>query len=277
MRKDDIKKKFDKLVLYEYTNLGDTIDEVGEDQVQYPMAGGDQGMGGDPMAGGDQGMMDTGMGGDPMAGGDPGVGGDPMAGGDPGMGGDPMAGGGGEEPASPPEGFSPQGVDQNAGLEGMGGDQQQNDEQPMNDTEEEVIDVDDLTDSQEKTEKKVDSLTDKFSSVISALKTIVKKIDDSDKRTSDLIANIKGEVEKRNPTPMQRLSMRSAQSAPYAISPETYMEKYAPENYSAEDDNNGADDPQYKITKADIDNFTNYGEIAREFKNKNSLRDIFGY
>jgi hypothetical protein len=79
-------------------------------------------------------------------------------------------------------------------------------------------------------------------------------------------------MEKRNPTPMQRMSMRSTKSAPYGMTPDEYMNNYAPDNYSPADDNNGADDPQYKITTDDINDFTNYDEVAREM---NDLRNIF--
>jgi hypothetical protein len=256
MNGKEFKDTFDRIALYEYTNLGDTVDEVGEEQPDTQAAPGmDDGME-------DPGMGDPGMGGDPgMA--DPGMG-------DPGMGGDPAQDG---EQATPPEGFAPQGIDQNAGIDGMGGQEQG--QEPSED--EEVIDVDDLTDSQEKTEKKVDALSDKFSDVIHALKGIMQKIDASNERVDTLFNNVKKEVELHNPTPMQRLTMRSAKSSPYSMTPNEYMNNYAPDNYSADDDNNGADDPQYKITKDDIDNFTNYQAVANDFKDKNDLRNIFGY
>ena len=61
------------------------------------------------------------------------------------------------------------------------------------------------------------------------------------------------------------------------MTPNEYMNNYAPENYSDADDNNGADDPQYKITKGDIDDFTDYSSIANEFNGKMGLKDILGY
>ena len=76
---------------------------------------------------------------------------------------------------------------------------------------------------------------------------------------------------------MQRMSMRSTKSAPYGMTPNEYMNNYAPDNYSDESDNNGADDPQYKITKSDIDNFRDYNSIAKEFGGNMGLHDILGY
>ena len=294
MTKMNINEAKTKLRRYlnEYTSFVDDVSEVDNDQ--NAMGGApDAGMGGDPNAmggapaggmGGDPGMMgsdpNAGMGGDPgMMGGDPNaMGGDPNAmGGDPNaMGSNPNTGGA----ATPPEGFSPQGIDQNSGMEGMGADT--NAEMPQGEEgpgpEDDVVEIDDLTDAQEETEKKVDALTSKFEKVITSLDGIVKKISDIDTHTNEYLGSLKGEMEKRNPTPMQRLTMRSTKSSPYSMTPNEYMNNYAPENYSDDSDNNGADDPQYKITKGDIDDFVDYNSIAKDIANKKiGLKDIFGY
>ena len=107
---------------------------------------------------------------------------------------------------------------------------------------------------------------------------IEKRISDIDTHTNQYLGALKGEMEKRNPTPMQRLTMRSTKSAPYGMTPNEYMNNYAPDNYSDESDNNGADDPQYQITKDDIDKFTDYQSIANDIRNnKLDLKDIFDY
>ena len=282
MDKKEYIKKFKRCIL-EYTSPAGAFDvsEEGEDDM---MQGGDPSMGGaDPSMGGDPGMGGD-MGGDPNA-----MGGDPNA-----MGGDPNAAGG---EATPPEGFQPQGVEQGAPMDGMGGDP--NAQGGMDPTmggapnamgdpsmggdpnamggDDEVIDVDDLTDSQEETEKKVDALSGKFERLMSSLDNLEKRISDIDTHTNEYLGKLESEFEKRNPTPLQRMSMRSTKSAPYGMTPNEYMNNYAPENYSDADDNNGADDPQYKITKGDIDNFTDYNSIAKEFDGKLGLHDILGY
>ncbi len=294
MDKQEYMRKFKRCIL-EYTTPGGYVAEDGEDDMT---AGPDAGMGGAPDGGGmgAPGGADP-MGGDPMGGDPNAMGGDPNAmGGDPNaMGGDPNAAGGdpnamGGEQAPPPEGFQPQGVDPNAGLDGMGGPEQGQDPNAMGGDpnamggdpnaaggDDEVIDVDDLTDSQEETEKKVDALSGKFERLMSSLDNLEKRISDIDGHTNEYLAKLGTEIEKRNPTPLQRLTMRSTKSAPYAMTPDEYMNNYAPENYSPESDNNGADDPQYKITKGDIDNFTDYNSIAKEFDGKLGLRDILGY
>lgn len=259
--------------LVEYTNAGPSgvMAEAGDENQPDPMAGGDPAMGGapsgpDPMAGGDP-SMGGGM--DPaMGGGDPGMmGGDPSMGGgapqDPGMaGGDPSMEGG---EAQPPQGFSPQGEQ----PEQLGATP----ETDPNAEEEEVIDVDDLTDSQEETEKKIDALSDKFERLIGMLDGFEKQIDSSNERMETLRA----EIEKRNPTPVEKMSIRAKNSYPFNITPDEYwQDKEATSNYSPEDDNNGADDPVYQITKDDIDNISDWNAIYKSLDDKHdSLRDLF--
>ena len=292
-RLDEAKERFMQLV--EYTTLGSDVSEVENDPnamggdpnigagpgMDGGQMGGDPSMGGDPM-GGDQSMGGGPMGGDPM-GGDQSMGGDPM-GGDQSMGGGPIGGdtnmggdtemGAGQEP----QGFQPQGVEQNAGMDGMGSDDgnDTNDNQPGPDDD--VVEVDDLTDSQKETEKKVDSLSHKFEKLMSSLDGIEKRISDIDSHTNQYIGVLKGEMDKRNPTPLQRLSMRSTKSSPYSMTPNEYVNNYMPDNYSDADDNNGADDPQYKITKGDVDDFIDYNSIAKEIAQNNlGLKEILGY
>lgn len=272
---NEIKSNFRHLVEYVVTNHD--VEEVGEDP--NAMGGADPSMGGgDPNAigGADQSMS----GGDPnaMGGGDTNAmgGGDPNAmGGDPTMGGaDPNTMGGGQEP----EGFAPQGVDQGMAMDGMGGDHNAMGGGETPGPEDDVVEIDDLTDAQEDTEHKVDALTSKFERLMSSIDSIEQRINDIDAHTNQYLGSLKGEMEKRNPTPMQRLTMRSTKSSPYSMTPNEYMNNYAPENYSDESDNNGADDPQYKITKGDIDDFVDYNSIAKEIaNNKLGLKDILGY
>ena len=187
-------------------------------------------------------------------------------GGDASMGGEmPMNSGG-------VEGFNPQGGE----------------DMPMGDTmqpDDEVIDVDDLTQSQESAEKKIDAMNAKFEKLMGAVEVLVKQnaqrdreAAEAEKRAAEQQARLESELEKRIPTPQQRMTMRSTKSAPYAMTPNEYMNNYAPENYSDEDDNNGADDMQYQITKDDIDRFTDYNSIAKELDvDHQGLHDILGF
>lgn len=256
--------------ILEYTNLSASqMLEAGEEDMQQadPMAGGAEG-GMDPMAGGAEDGMN-----DPMTAGAEG-GMDPMAGGADGGMNDPMAGGaeGGVE------GFNPEGAD--VPMDGMGADMATDNSvpgaEPMQDGDE-VIDVDDLTKSQESAEKKIDKMNAKFEKLMGAVEVLVKQNAEREKAAAEQERRLAAEIEKRLPTPQQRMTMRSTKSAPYAMTPNEYMNNYAPDNYSPESDNNGADDEQYKITKGDIDSFTDYNSIAKELDIEHQgLRDILG-
>ena len=277
--------KYKRLVL-EYTNVAgafDVSEDGEEDMGSGPSMGGDPAMGGDSTMGGDPAMGgDSAMGGDPAMGGDSAMGGDPSMGGDPAMGGDPsMSGdpsmGGGPNGGQGAEGFNPEGGDPNMGLDGMGRQDSMNGGDTMQ-TDDEVIDVDDLTKSQEKAEEKIDKMNAKFEKLMGAVETLIKQNKERERQEAESAAQMKAELEKRIPTPQQRLTMRSTKSAPYSMTPNEYMNNYAPENYSDADDNNGADDMQYQITKDDIDRFTDYDSIANDLDIEHQgLRDILGF
>ena len=147
--------------------------------------------------------------------------------------------------AQPPDGFNPQ-VPQ---------DDMSN--IPMNDgmdsgiqPEDDVIDVSDLTDSQEETQEDVDKLDAKFDKVMKYLGQFEELIKSNDNKINDL----KAEFEKRNPTQVEKLSMQTANSYPFNQTPEEYWQnKEKTSNYSTEDDENGTKQGQYVITKNDID------------------------
>ena len=271
--------KYKRLVL-EYTNVAgafDVSEDGDEDMGGGPSMGGDPAMGGDSAMGGDPSMSgDPSMGGDSAMGGDPSMNSDPAMGGDPSMGGG-SAMGGGPNGGQGAEGFNPEGGDPNMGLDGMGGQNSMNGGDTMQ-PDDEVIDVDDLTKSQEKAEEKIDKMNAKFEKLMGAVETLIKQNKERDRQEAETAAQMKSELEKRIPTPQQRLTMRSTKSAPYSMTPNEYMNNYAPENYSDADDNNGADDMQYKITKDDIDRFTNYDSIANDLDIEHQgLRDILGF
>lgn len=263
-------KKY-KRCLYEYTNAAGSFDISEEgDEMEMPQ-------GGAPEGGMDQGMGQD-MGAMPGA-----EGGAPEGEMGPGMEQDmtPMPG---AEGGAGVEGFNPEG--QEGPMDGMGADAEG--EMPMGDTmqpDDEVIDVDDLTQSQESAEKKIDAMNAKFEKLMGAVEVLVKQnaqrdreAAEAEKRAAEQQARLESELEKRIPTPQQRMTMRSTKSAPYAMTPNEYMNNYAPENYSDEDDNNGADDMQYQITKDDIDRFTDYNSIAKELDvDHQGLHDILGF
>jgi len=227
----------------------------------------------DPAAGGAM------PGADPMAGGAaPGA--DPMAGGMPGA--DPNAAAGAAPAADPSAaaggvpGFDPQPVgkdeDPNATAE-ESFDEATPDNQD-GEEDEEVIDVDELVDGQKRNEDAISQLTDKFERFLEKFSEFQGEL----KSNAEFMKNLESEFEKRNPTSVEKLTMRSLQSKPFQETPEEYMENDAPENYSPEDDQNGVGEPRYTITRDDVRNATDYSSIAKTLRdNENStLKTLLG-
>ena len=140
--------------------------------------------------------------------------------------------------------------------------------------DEEVIDVDELVDGQKRNEDAITRLTDKFEDFLGKFQEFQGEI----KSNAELMTKLEDEMEKRNPTSLERLTMRSLQSKPFQETPEEYMKYDAPENYSPEDDNNGVGEPRYTITRDDIRNATDYTDIAKTLRdNENSsLKTLLG-
>lgn len=228
---------------------------------------------------------------DPAAGGAA-MGADPMAGGampaDPNAatGADPMAGGAAPAPGAGPNatqgvpGFDPQ-----VQPEGETGDvaatASESFDEATPDTgtegngeEEEVIDVDELVDGQKRNEDAISQLTDKFERFLEKFSEFQGEL----KSNAEFMKNLESEFEKRNPTSVEKLTMRSLQSKPFQETPEEYMENDAPENYSPEDDQNGVGEPRYTITRDDVRNATDYSSIAKTLRdNENStLKTLLG-
>ncbi len=224
---------------------------------------------------------------DPMTGAAPGA--DPMAGAAPGA--DPMTGG---APGADPTAGAAPGADPNAAQGVPGFDPQGEDTDPQataqesfdeatpdnegsgepGDENEEVIDVDELVDGQKRNEEAIDKLTDKFERFLEKFSEFQGEL----KSNAEFMENLQSEFEKRNPTAVEKLTMRSLQSKPFQETPEEYMENDAPENYSPEDDKNGVGEPRYTITRDDVRNATDYASIAKTLRdNENStLKTLLG-
>jgi hypothetical protein len=246
----------------EYTFYDSAIAEEEQDPNGGP--NGDmsqQGMGGQtpPMDGG-QGGDPNGMA--PMPQGDPNGG---MAQQD--MGGQmpPMDGGqsepnamGGEAPVDVPnamegEEMPPMGDDGN--IE----DVEMDTEQPGD----EVIDVDELTQSQETTEFKIDNVDDKLNKVLK----VISKFNDAIAANDQKIEDLKQEFAKRNPTAEETLNLRSLASYPFSERPDKYWENQQKEhpNYKVISDNDVStadEQKEFEIRGSDIDNF-NEREIMK--------------
>ena len=273
---EDVKKRLNMLCEYdakkglnEFVLFPSTVDEEGEEgQPQDDGAPSDPNDGGAPAPGGDMGggmPTDTNDGGAPAPGGDmgggmpmgPNDGGAPAPGGDMdgGMPTDTNAGG-----TQTPEGFNPQDDLSADSFDNAGVDT----EQPGD----EVLDVTELTDKQDDIEKQIHAVGGKFDEVLKAIGSFEELIRANDEKLEDL----KAEIERRNPTQIEKLGNRKNLSYPFNVSPEEYWDnKEATSNYSTEDDDNGKEQGQYVITADDVNGDTNWQAIAKSLEDKDFL------
>ena len=240
----------------EYTFYDSTMVEDDQD----PNAMGADPNGGMPPMGGDP----NAMGADPnMMGGDPNGGMAPMD--DPNaMGAEPN---GGMPPMDDPNamGGDPNvmGADPNGGMPPMDDPNMMGGEEGIEDIDmeteqpgDEVVDVDELTQSQEATEFKVDNVDDKLNKVLK----IISKFNDALEANDQKIEDLKKEFQKRNPTAEETLNLRSLASYPFSERPDEYWKKQQQDhpNYNVISDNDVStadEQKEFEIRKGDIDNF----------------------
>lgn len=159
----------------------------------------------------------------------------------------------------------------------MGGEEEIID---MEGDDEEVIDVDELTDSQEETEHEVGEVNSKIDKLLSTIDTLSTIIQQNDSK----ILALKQEIEKRNPTPTEKLNLRSLDSYPFNVNPKDYWEGKAKtgnyETYSDNDLPTGKEDEEYVITQDEIDGDNNFKSISDSLDDEYANQDfkkIFGY
>lgn len=246
---------------------GVVMDEAGEDdpnaqQDPNAMGGDPNAMGGAPggMPGGDPNAMGGAPGADPMGGGAPG--GDPNAmGGD--MGADPNAMGQPMPDAADPMGGDMGGedpfADQRTGDDEMGGDEMNGD----------TIDIEGLTNSEEKLYVKQNKLGRDFAKVDNKIEDLIDTIANLQNalegNNNELMA-LKAEFEKRNPTQTEKLDLRGAiDSYPFNVRPDDFWANKMKErdNYEVYSDNDKSTEDQYAITADDIENLPS--EISKTF------------
>ena len=222
-------------------------------------------MGGDPNGGMPPMDDPNAMGTDPnMMGGDP-NGGMPPMGGDPNaMGGNPNMMGGDPNGEMPPmDDPNAMDGDPNGEMSPMDDPNAMGDEEGIEDIDmeteqpgDEVIDVDELTQSQETTEFKVDNVDDKLNKVLK----IISKFNDAIEANDQKIEDLKKEFQKRNPTAEETLNLRSLASYPFSERPDEYWKKQQQDhpNYNVISDNDVStadEQKEFEIRKGDIDNF----------------------
>ena len=157
---------------------------------------------------------------------------------------------------------------------------------PMEDGEDEtVIDVDDITNAQEKMNDKINvvgrDLGD-FGDKIETLLQSLSKMEDMINNNNREIENFKSEFEKRNPTQTEKLNIRALDSYPFNVNPKEYWaEKSGDPNsrYSGFANNDKPTTQEYVITNSDVDDFSER-DMDRSFDIEDELKQdinkIFG-
>ena len=180
------------------------------------------------------------------------------------MGADPNAMGADPNGGMPPMGADPNmmGGDPNGGMPPMddpnmmGGEDIEDIDMETEQPGDEVVDVDELTQSQEATEFKVDNVDDKLNKVLK----IISKFNDAIEANDQKIEDLKKEFQKRNPTAEETLNLRSLASYPFSERPDEYWKKQQQDhpNYNVISDNDVStadEQKEFEIRKGDIDNF----------------------
>lgn len=141
----------------------------------------------------------------------------------------------------------------------------------------EVIDVDDLTQSQQAAEIKIDDVDEKLTTLLNVVNKFSAAIEQNDQKIMDL----KAEIERRNPTEEEKLNLRSQAAYPYNVQPKSFWdEKTKNSNYKVTYDNeipsSEEDKDNFTFTKKDLKGINDV-EIAKSFDNFNQLSDFIKF
>lgn len=155
-----------------------------------------------------------------------------------------------------------------------GGDMPQSADATTDDMQpdDEVIDVDDLTDAQQETEDKVDGV----STQLVRLLKVVSKYNDAIDRQNQEIEDLRKEFEKRNPSEEEMLNIRSQAGYPYSEQPKDYWKNKVKENpnYNVMFDNNiptNKEQEKFEIKDSDL-NGLNYKNISDSFDDDDNMK-----
>lgn len=167
------------------------------------------------------------------------------------------------------------------GADALGGPQQGDmmppmdmgmDNAPMG-GDDEVIDVDDLTQSQESTELRIDDMNDKLDTLAKVLQKYSEAVDSLDSK----IADVKDEIAHRMPTKQEKLELRSVASTPYAISPEEYWSNKLATNPNYSIEQSKKEEESFDITEDDLADYNSY-DVMRSFnENKMELKNYLQF
>jgi hypothetical protein len=110
------------------------------------------------------------------------------------------------------------------------------------------VDVTDIVDNTEATKTSVEEVGSKMEELLAKLSELEGQVSGMDK-VINKIEDLEKEIERRNPTPVERLEMRSLSSFPYSVKLTDFWEDK--EGYEAKEDN----EEEYILKQSDVDNF----------------------
>jgi len=111
------------------------------------------------------------------------------------------------------------------------------------------VDVTDIVDKAEETRTEIEGITAKMDELMGNLSSLSDQVSGMD-QVIGKIENLEKEIERRNPTPVEKLEMRSMDSFPYSIKLTDYWQDK--EGY----DVNGEEEEDYTLTQQDVDDYS---------------------
>ena len=122
------------------------------------------------------------------------------------------------------------------------------------------VDVTDIVAKSEETKTSVDGINTKMDDLLGKLSDLESQIGGMD-QVIGKIDDLEKEIERRNPTPVEKLEMRSMDSFPYSVSLTDFWDDR--EGYDATEE-----ETEYTLTQSDVDNY-DQKEIRNSFNSDN--------
>lgn len=160
-------------------------------------------------------------------------------------------------------------------VDGFNPEEDKNESNIKNDevgNDDEVINIDDLIKSQDESKNGIENLTNKFDKLSGFIDNVEKYMKQNEDKISVLkqeIQSLTSEFEKRNPTDVEKLEMRTNTSYPFNIKPKDYWsEKEATSNYISGEE---PEEKKYTITQGDVQSATDWKSIANTLNSNLNL------